>query len=131
MTTTRTPHDATTLISAARGLTPLRLGELWAFRELAGFFLWRDLKSRYKQMLLGPIWIMLQPLLNMIIFTIIFSYIAKLDSGNVPYPLYNYSSLLLWGFFSKCMLTTSGSLKQYKGLISKIYFPRFIVPVVG
>ena len=124
-------EQQTVAIRPARGLVPLDVAELWRYRELAGFFLWRELKSRYRQMALGPLWMILQPLLNMVIFTIIFSGIANIKSGTIPYPLFNYSALLLFGFFTQCVTATSGSLLKHKDLISKVYFPRLLVPVVG
>ena len=118
-------------IAAPRGLTPLNLHELWEYRELVYFFLWRDVKARYRQMALGPLWIVIHPVLNMVLFTLIFSVVAKLPSDGVPYPLFNFAALLPWGFFHTALFAAAGSLMTYRNLISKVYFPRLSVPLVG
>jgi lipopolysaccharide transport system permease protein len=118
-------------IAAPRGLTPLNLRELWEYRELVYFFLWRDVKARYRQMALGPLWIVIHPVLNMVLFTLIFSVVAKLPSDGVPYPLFNFAALLPWGFFTAALFAAAGSLMNYRNLISKVYFPRLSVPLVG
>lgn len=118
-------------ICAPRGLVPLNLHELWEYRELAWFLLMRDIKGRYRQMAFGPLWMILSPLLNTLVFTLVFGMLAKLPSEGVPYPLFNYSALLPWTFFSTCVFTSAGSLLNYRDLISKVYFPRLIIPVVG
>ena len=120
-----------TEIRAVRGLVPLNLHELWEYRELLLFFLWRDLKSRFKQTAFGPLWMIVTPLVGMGLNTIIFSKVAKLSSDGIPYPLFNYCALLPWSFFSRCLFSASGSLQGYKNLMSKVYFPRLIAPVVG
>lgn len=118
-------------ISAPRGLVPLNLRELWEYRELAFFMLARDIKGRYRQMAFGPLWMVLSPLLNTVIFTLIFGLVAKLPSDGLPYPLFNYSAVLPWTFFSSALFTSAGSLLSYRDLISKVYFPRLIIPIVG
>lgn len=118
-------------IAAPRGLTPLNLRELWEYRELVYFFLWRDVKARYRQMALGPLWIVIHPVLNMVLYTLIFSVVAKLPSDGVPYPLFNFAALLPWGFFHTALFSAAGSLMNYRNLISKVYFPRLSVPLVG
>jgi lipopolysaccharide transport system permease protein len=118
-------------IRARTGWVPLQLRELVEFRELLWFFLWRDLKGRYRQMALGPLWMVLQPLINTLLFTLIFSRVAKVPSDGLPYPLFTYSALLLWTFFTQCAETSSMSLIGYKHLIAKVYFPRLLVPLVG
>ena len=122
---------AVTEISAAKGLVPLNLRELWEYRELLLFFVWRDIKGQYKQTAFGPLWMIVTPLLAMVINTVIFSKVAKLSSDGIPYPLFNYCALLPWGFFSGGLMSAAGSLLGYKDLISKVYFPRLIVPIVG
>jgi len=117
-------------IQSHRGLVPLNLKELWEYRELAVFFVWRDIKGRYRQMALGPLWIMIAPLINVALYTIIFNKIAKLDSHFIPYPLFNYTGLLIWGVFSSVLTGTAASLLHSKNTINKIYFPRFIMPAV-
>ena len=120
-----------TYIHAVKGLVPLNLHELWEYRELVGFMLWRDIKGRYKQTAFGPLWMLVTPIINMIVFTIIFSRVARLPSDGIPYPLFNYTALLPWGFFSRCLFATAGSLLTNKDLLSKVYFPRLITPLVG
>lgn len=118
-------------ISAPKGLVPLNLHELWEYRELAVFMLWRDVKGRYRQMALGPLWMIINPIMNVVIFTVLFGMMAKFPSDGVPYPLFNYSALLIWTFFTSCLYTASGSLVGYRDLISKVYFPRLTIPLVG
>jgi lipopolysaccharide transport system permease protein len=120
-----------TEIRAVRGLVPLNLGELWEYRELVYFLLSREVKGRYRQMALGPLWIIISPLVNMAVFTVLFGVIAKLPSDNIPYPLFNYAGLLPWGFFSGGLMAAAGSLQGFKSLVSKVYFPRLVAPVVG
>ena len=86
-----------TRIYPVKGLVPLNLHELWEYRELIGFMVWRDIKGRYKQTAFGPLWMLVTPILNMIVFTIIFSRVARLPSDGIPYPLFNYAALLPWG----------------------------------
>ncbi|MBN2562049.1 MAG: ABC transporter permease [Phycisphaerae bacterium] len=125
-------HDAAvTEIAAPRGLIPLNLHELWEYRDLAFFMLWRDLRGRYRQMALGPLWMIINPIMNVVVFTIIFGKMAKFPSDGVPYPLFSYSALLPWGFFAGSLFTAAGSLLGYKDLISKVYFPRLLIPLVG
>lgn len=120
-----------TEISAPRGLVPLNLHEIWEYRELVFFMLWRDVKGRYRQMALGPLWMIINPIMNVIVFTILFGIMAKFPSDGVPYPLFNYSALLIWSFFTASLFTTAGSLIGYRDLISKVYFPRLSIPLVG
>jgi len=105
----------------------VNLREIWYYRELLYFFVWRDIKVRYKQTLIGAGWAILQPLLTMIIFTIFFGKIAKLPSEGIPYPIFSYSGLLLWTYFSSAVLNSSNSLIGNANLITKVYFPRIIV----
>jgi len=114
-----------------RGVVPLNLHELLEYRELIWFLLLRDLKVRYRQMALGPLWIVLSPLLNMVLFSVIFGKMAKMPSDGVPYPLFSYAALLPWAFFASSLTTAANSLLGYKDLIAKIYFPRLIIPLVG
>ena len=118
-------------IQPVSGLVPLNLHELWEYRELIVFFFLRDVKGRYRQMALGPLWVVLAPLVNMVLFTVIFGRIAKLPSDGIPYPLFTYSALLPWAFFAGSLTTAAGSLLNYRQLISKVYFPRLTIPLVG
>ena len=105
------------------------LRELWEFRELLYFLVWRDIKVRYKQTVLGALWAVLQPALFMIVFTLIFGRLAHLPSEHVPYPVFVYAGLLPWTFFATAVTTASMSLVNSANLITKIYFPRLIVPL--
>jgi len=108
----------------------LDLSELWAYRELLYFLTWRDVKVRYKQTLLGVAWAIIQPLFTMIIFTLFFGRLAGLDTqtGGIPYPLFAYAGLLPWTFFSNALTNSGNSLVGSANLITKVYFPRMIVP---
>jgi lipopolysaccharide transport system permease protein len=109
------------------------LAELWDFRELLYFLTWRDVKVRYKQTLLGATWAVLQPLFAMLIFTIFFGYLAGISAqtGGIPYPLFAYAGLLLWTFFANAISNGGNSLVNSAHLITKVYFPRMIVPVAA
>jgi lipopolysaccharide transport system permease protein len=123
---TRTP---TLVIQPTRGWSSLALHELWEYRELLWFLTWRDIKGRYRQMALGPLWIIIKPLVNMVIFSVIFGTLAKLPSEGVPYPIFTYTALLPWGYFSSAAGASVDSLVSRMGMISKVYFPRLIVPI--
>ena len=103
--------------------------DLWRFRELLGFLAWRDIKVRYKQTTLGVIWALIQPAVTLTVFTFVFGKLANLPAGNVPYPLLVLTGLLPWQLFSAAFSNASGSLVSNTHLISKIYFPRLIVPL--
>jgi len=117
------------VISATRGWTALRLGELWKYRELLYFLVWRDVKVRYKQTLLGAAWAVLQPLLTMIIFTLVFSKLAKVPSDNVPYPIFVYCALVPWQLFVYALAESGNSLVNSQHLVTKVYFSRLVIPV--
>lgn len=104
-------------------------GELWRYRELFYFFTWRDVKIKYKQTLLGFLWVILQPLLMMIIFTFFFGKALNIPSQNLPYPVYVFSGLLIWNVFSAGLTSASNSMVNNASIIKKIYFPRLIIPV--
>lgn len=125
------PQMPTLIIEPTRGWGSLALHEVWEYRDLFYFLLWRDLKGRYRQMALGPLWIVLRPLLNMFVFTVIFGTVAKLPSDGIPFPLFTYSALLPWTFFSTSTMGAANSLFNYRNLITKVYFPRLIIPVVS
>ncbi len=107
---------------------PLDLGTLWSYRELLLFLTWRDIKVRYKQTALGAAWALLQPLFTMIIFTIFFGRLAGVKSDGIPYPLFAYAGLLPWIFFSNAITNSGNSLVGNANLITKVYFPRMIIP---
>ena len=120
-----------TVIEPSRGWVAVRLDELWEHRELLYFFVWRDVKVRYKQTALGATWAVLQPLLTMLIFTIFFGQMAGIGSEGVPYPIFSYAGLLPWIFFSHGLGQASNSLVGSANLLKKVYFPRLIVPVAA
>ena len=109
----------------------LSLKDLWAYRELLFFLTWRDVKVRYKQTALGAAWAILQPLFMMVIFTIFFGRLAGIDSGGIPYPLFALAGLVPWTFFSNAITQSGNSLVGSSHLITKVYFPRLIVPAAA
>ena len=117
------------IIQPTSGWAAIRLGELWAYRDLLLFMVWRDLKGRYRQTALGPLWFILQPLMSMVLYSVIFGWIAKLPSDNQPYAVFTYVALLPWDFFTDAVNSGTNSLLGSMGLISKVYFPRLIVPL--
>jgi lipopolysaccharide transport system permease protein len=118
-------------IEPSRGWVSLKLGELWSSRDLLYFLVWRDVKVRYKQTVLGAAWAILQPLMAMAIFSIFFGRLAKMPSAGVPYPIFAYAGLVPWQFFSSALTESSNSLVNNKSLITKIYFPRVVIPCAG
>jgi lipopolysaccharide transport system permease protein len=112
-----------------RGLAGLNLGELWAYRELLFFLAWRDILVRYKQTVIGILWAFIRPLVAMVIFTFVFGRLAKLPSNAVPYPVFAFAGLLPWQLFSTAFLEASGSVVGNAQLVSKVYFPRLIIPI--
>jgi lipopolysaccharide transport system permease protein len=124
------PSNASCLvIEPSRGWISLKLRELWEYRELLYFLVWRDVKVRYKQTLFGAAWAILQPLLTMIIFIVVFRQFANVPSDGLPYSIFAYTALLPWNFFSNALNRSSVSIVGQANLISKIYFPRLIVPL--
>jgi len=120
--------EAHFVIEPARGWAALDLEEMWKYRELLFFLTWRDIKLRYRQTALGVAWAILQPLLAMIIFSVIFGELAKLPSGGIPYPIFTYTALLPWQLFAFALTSSSNSLVGNQNLISKVYFPRLVIP---
>ncbi len=119
------------VIQPTRNWRLVSLRDLWAYRELLFFLTWRDVKVRYKQTALGAAWAILQPLFMMIIFTIFFGRLAGLDSAGIPYPLFALAGLVPWTFFSNAITASGNSLVGSANLISKVYFPRLIVPAAA
>ena len=115
------------ILPPRRGIS-LDLGDLWRYRELLYFLTWRDIKVRYKQTALGVAWALLQPLLTTVLFTLIFGYFLELPSGGVPYPVFTLTALLPWQLFAYALNHSSQSLVEDRNLITKIYFPRLIIP---
>jgi lipopolysaccharide transport system permease protein len=112
----------------SRGWTGLRLRELWDYRELFFFLVWRDVKVRYKQTVLGVAWAIIQPFLTMVVFSLFFGRLAKIPSDGIPYPVFSYAALVPWTFFAQGLSHASNSLVASGNLIKKVYFPRLIVP---
>lgn len=123
--------DLKIIIKPSSGWAALNLKDLWIYRELVYFMTWRDLKVRYKQTLLGASWAVLQPFLTMVVFSIFFGGLAKVPSDNVPYPIFSFTALLPWTLFSKALLDASKSLVSSSHIITKIYFPRIILPLAS
>ena len=128
---TAAPPPPVIIIEAVHKWVPLNLYEIWEFRDLLYFLVQREIKSRYRQMALGPLWIVLAPLFNMVIFTVIFGKVAKMPSDGLPYPLFSYAALLPWTLFTTAATNAANSLDIYKSIISKVYFPRLVVPLAG
>ncbi len=120
-----------TVVRPSRGWLTLNLGELWRYRELMGFFVWRDLKVRYKQTLLGASWAIIQPLFTMVVFSLFFGKLAKVPSDNVPYPIFSYAALLPWQLFAKALTDASRSLVRGRNMLTKVYFPRLVLPLAS
>ena len=118
-----------TFLRPARGWLALNLRELWQYRELIYFMTWRDLKVRYKQTLLGASWAVLRPFMTMVVFSIFFGDLAKVPSDNVPYPIFAFTALLPWELFVAALSQASRSLVQNANMVTKIYFPRIILPL--
>lgn len=118
-----------TRIEPPRGLFDLRLGELWAYRELLYFFVWRDVKVRYKQTAIGIAWVVLQPLMTMGIFTLFFGRLAKLPSDGLPYPVFYFSALVPWVYFSGALQSCTNVVVDNQRVITKVYFPRLVLPL--
>jgi lipopolysaccharide transport system permease protein len=127
--TTRVTETPTVIIKPQRGLVGLNLRELWRFRELIFFLTWRDVLVRYKQTLLGGSWAIIQPILQMLIFNVLFGNVAGLSTGGVPRPIFTYAALLPWNLFANAVGDAGRSLVTNRNMITKVYFPRLIVPL--
>jgi lipopolysaccharide transport system permease protein len=118
----------TTRIEPPRGWLDLRLKELWDYRELLYFFVWRDVKIRYKQTAIGVLWVVLQPLLTMLVFTLFFGKLAKMPSMGLPYPVFYFAAVVPWMYFSTALLTATNVVVEHQRVITKVFFPRLILP---
>jgi lipopolysaccharide transport system permease protein len=118
-------------IEASRGWGSLKLREVWVHRNLLYFLAWRDVKVRYKQTFLGVAWAVLQPLVAMLIFSVVFGELARIPSDGLPYPIFTFAALLPWNYFAASLGRVTGSVVAEAHLISKVYFPRLIVPLSG
>jgi homopolymeric O-antigen transport system permease protein len=122
------PVEPIVKIRSSPSLLSVDLKQLWAYRELLYFLIWRDLKVRYKQTALGAAWAIIQPFFTMIIFTLFFGNLAHVPSDNIPYPVFVYAGLLIWTFFSNAVSNSGNSLVGNQNLLTKVYFPRVIIP---
>jgi lipopolysaccharide transport system permease protein len=118
-------------VTASRGWVSLRLGDLWLYRELLFFLTWRDISVRYKQTILGAAWAIIQPFFTMVVFSIFFGRLAKIPSDDVPYPIFSYAALVPWMFFANAITQSSNSLVGNARLVTKIYFPRLVIPLLA
>ena len=119
----------TIVLKPPSGWTSLNLGDLWRYRELVYFMTWRDLKVRYKQTVLGASWAILRPFMTMVVFSIFFGNLAKVPSDGLPYPIFSYTALLPWELFVTALTVASRSLVVNSNMITKVYFPRIILPI--
>lgn len=118
-------------IAPSKGWVSLKLRELWEYRELGYFLIWRDIKVRYKQTALGAAWAIIQPVSTMLVFSLFFGKLAKMPSDGIPYPVFSFAALVPWSFFAQGLGAASSSLVGSSNLIKKVYFPRLIFPITG
>jgi lipopolysaccharide transport system permease protein len=118
-------------IEPPRGWLELHLKEVWDYRELLYFFVWRDVKVRYKQTAIGVLWVVLQPLMTMGVFTIFFGRLAKLPSQGLPYPVFYFCALVPWSYFAQALNNCTSILVANQGVITKVYFPRLVLPLAA
>jgi lipopolysaccharide transport system permease protein len=116
-------------IAPPRGWLEVNFRELWQFRELVYFFVWRDIKVRYKQTAIGAAWAVIQPVMNMLVFSLFFGRLAKIPSGGIPYPIFYLSALLPWMYFSQALQNATNSVVDKQNIITKVYFPRLVLPL--
>jgi homopolymeric O-antigen transport system permease protein len=121
----------TTIIRPSRGWVPINFKEIFRSRELLYFLIWAELKVRYKQTILGAAWAIIQPFIVMLVYTVVFSIIVKVPTEGIPYPVFVYSGLVVWTYFANALSRSSDSLVQYERLITKVYFPRLLVPMAS
>lgn len=122
-------HSPSIVIRPSRGWVPLKLADLWEFRELLYFLVWRDIKVRYKQTALGVAWAIIQPFFTMVVFSVFFGRLAKMPSDGIPYPIFAYCALLPWQLFAHALSESGNSLVANERLITKVYFPRLVIPL--
>ncbi len=125
-------HEPTTVyIKPSKGLAALNLRDLWIYRELVFFMVWRDVKVKYKQTLLGMAWAVVQPVMTMLVFTFVFDRVANLPTDGIPYEVFSFTGLLPWGLFVTALNQGSRSLVAHNNMVTKIYFPRLILPMAS
>ena len=123
--------DYVTVIRPSTSWPRIDFSELWRYRELLGIFIWRDLKVRYKQTAIGAGWAVFQPLFTAVVYSLIFGRFAKFPSGSLPYPIFAFAGILAWQYFSGALNVASGSLVSNVALVTKVYFPRLLLPLAG
>jgi lipopolysaccharide transport system permease protein len=123
------PEPQAVILQPARGWSAVRLNELWEYRDLLWFMTMRDLQARYRQMAFGPLWIVIQPVLNMVLYTLVFGSIARLPSAGLPYPVFAFTAMLPWGVFADAVNGAANSLLSNRHLMNKVYFPRLLFPI--
>ena len=116
-------------IAPPRGWLDIDFKELWASRELIYFFVWRDVKVRYKQTAIGAAWAVIQPFMTMVVFSLFFGKLAKMDSHGLPYPIFYYSALLPWMYFAGALQSATSVVVEQQNVITKVYFPRLVLPL--
>ena len=116
-------------ISPPRGWLDIDFGELWRFRELAYFFVWRAIKIRYKQTVIGAAWAVVQPIATMAVFSLFFGRLARIPSGSLPYPIFFFSALLPWTYFAGAVQNVTNSIVEHQHVVTKVYFPRLVLPI--
>lgn len=119
------------IIRPSEGWAHLNLRELWDYHELLYFLIWRDIKVRYKQTILGAAWAVIQPVFAMVIFTVFFGELARIPSEGLPYPIFSYTALVPWTYFSYALSQSSNSLVEHERMITKVYFPRLMIPLAA
>ncbi len=120
-----------TVIEPPRSWLSLNLGEVWRYRDLLSLLVWRDLSSRYRQSVLGVGWAVVRPVLSVLVFTVIFGMVAKLPSDGVPYPLFSFAAMMPWLYFTGALGSATNSVVGGQGLLTKVYFPRLVLPLSG
>lgn len=125
------PPGVWTEIKPSHGWSQLGLRDIWDYRELLVFLVWREIQGVYRQTALGISWLFVRPLLNMVLLSLVFGYMVKVPSDGIPYPLFSLSALLPWGYFSNATMRASRSLVENLHVISKVYFPRMVIPIAG
>lgn len=131
MTELANHEPSTVYIKPSRGFAALNLRDLWNYRELILFMIWRDIKVRYKQTLLGALWAIIQPVMTMLVFNFLFNNVAKVSSDGIPYPIFSFTALLPWGLFTTALNQASRSLTSNHNMITKTYFPRLVLPMAS
>jgi lipopolysaccharide transport system permease protein len=126
-----TIHSPVLVLRPSRGWMSLNLRDVWEARELLYFLIWRDIKVRYKQTVLGASWAIIQPVFAMVIFSLFFGKLAKMPSDGVPYPIFAFTALVPWTFFAGALSQSSGSLVGSANLLKKVYFPRLVIPIAS